>query len=68
MKNEKCEIVDYIPKIIHYSWFGGKDKTNFIKKCISTWQKYMPDYEIIEWNEENFDLKNHRFAKEAYEA
>lgn len=58
----------FIPKKIHYSWFGGREKSKFIKKCIASWVKYMPDYEIIEWNEENFDLENHRFAKEAYEA
>lgn len=58
----------YIPKIIHYSWFGGKEKSKFIRRCIGTWKKYLPDYDIIEWNETNFDLDSHRFAKEAYEA
>ena len=58
----------YIPKIIHYSWFGGKEKSKFIQKCIATWKKKMPDYEIIEWNESNFSLEEHTFAKEAYEA
>ena len=32
-----------IPKIIHYGWFGGKEKSKFIKKCIATWQKNLPD-------------------------
>ncbi len=59
---------DYIPKIIHYGWFGRKEKSKFICKCIATWKKYLPDYEIVEWNEDNFDLKNHPFAREAYEA
>ena len=58
----------YIPKIIHYSWFGGKEKSKFIRRCIGTWKKYLPDYDIIAWNETNFDLDSHRFAKEAYEA
>lgn len=58
----------YIPKIIHYSWFGGKKKSKFIRQCIKTWEKYLSDYQIIEWNETNFDLEGHRFAKEAYEA
>ena len=58
----------YIPKIIHYSWFGGKEKSKFIQKCIATWKKNMPDYEIVEWNERNFRLEEHPFAKEAYEA
>lgn len=61
-------MAEYIPKKIHYSWFGRKEKTNFMKKCISTWEKNLPDYEIIEWNEDNFDLDGHKFAKEAYEA
>lgn len=59
---------EYISKIIHYSWFGGKKKSEFIEKCIATWRKYLPEYEIIEWNEDNFDLEGHTFAKEAYEA
>lgn len=61
-------MAEFIPRKIHYSWFGGKDKSNFIQRCISTWRKYLPDYEIIEWNEQNFDLEKHQFAKEAYDA
>lgn len=45
-----------IPKIIHYCWFGGKPKPKLAEKCIRSWKKYCPDYEIVEWNEENFDL------------
>lgn len=45
-----------IPKKIHYCWFGRKDKPKLVKKCISSWKKYCPDYEIIEWNEDNFDI------------
>lgn len=58
----------YIPKIIHYGWFGGKEKSKFINKCINTWRKNLPEYEIVEWNESNFDLAQHSFAREAYEA
>ena len=58
----------YIPCTIHYSWFGRKEKTRFMKKCIATWYKCFPDYEIKEWNEDNFNLDEHCFAKEAYEA
>lgn len=57
-----------IPKIIHYSWFGGKEKSELIKSCISTWEKYLPGYEIKEWNESNFDLSSCTYVKEAYEA
>ena len=45
-----------IPKVIHYCWFGGNPLPNIAVKCINSWKKYFPDYEIIEWNESNFDL------------
>ena len=45
-----------IPKIIHYCWFGGKPKPKLAEKCIKSWKKYCPDFEIVEWNEGNFDL------------
>lgn len=61
-------MAEYIPKIIHYGWFGGKEKSDFIKKCIATWRENLPDYKIIEWNETNFNLNKHPFAKAAYDA
>ena len=57
-----------IPKIIHYCWFGGKPLPKLAKKCIRSWKKYCPDYEIKEWNESNFDLNYNTYVKEAYEA
>ena len=45
-----------IPKIIHYCWFGGRKLPKTAKACIRTWKKQCPDYEIIEWNESNYDL------------
>lgn len=57
-----------IPKIIHYCWFGGNPKSKLINKCMKSWKKYCPDYEIIEWNESNFDLNCCDYVKEAYEA
>lgn len=57
-----------IPKKIHYVWVGGKDKPKDIKKCLKTWKKHLSDYEIIEWNESNFDINSHPFCKAAYEA
>lgn len=57
-----------IPKIIHYCWFGGKQHPNSVIKCIKSWRKYMPDYEIKEWNEDNFDVKFNKYTTEAYEA
>jgi hypothetical protein len=55
-----------IPKIIHYCWFGGKALPPLALKCIESWKKYCPDYEIIEWNESNFDLDYNIYVKEAY--
>ena len=57
-----------IPKTIHYCWFGGKEKPKLAKKCIASWKKYCPDYEIIEWNETNFDVSSNVYVKEAYDA
>lgn len=57
-----------IPKTIHYCWFGGNPLPKLAKKCIESWKKYCPDYEIIEWNESNFDINCNTYVKEAYEA
>ena len=54
-------------KKIHYCWFGGKPLPKSAKKCIASWKKFLPDYEIIEWNEKNFDINQCTFVKEAYE-
>jgi mannosyltransferase OCH1-like enzyme len=54
-----------IPKIIHYCWFGNKKKPHLVEDCISSWKKYLPEYEIIEWNERNTNLK-HPFLKKTY--
>lgn len=56
-----------IPKIIHYCWFGKGRKPALLKKCIKSWKKYLPDYQILEWNEDNFDIARYQYAKEAYE-
>lgn len=57
-----------IPKIIHYCWFGGKHKPESVKKCIDSWRRYCPDYEIKEWNESNIDLSMNIYTLQAYEA
>lgn len=57
-----------IPKKIHYVWVGGKKKPKDIQRCINSWKKNLPDYEIIEWNESNFDVNSHPFTKSAYSA
>lgn len=53
-------------KYIHYCWFGGNPLPKLAKKCIKSWKKYLPDYEIIEWNESNVDLEECSFIKDAY--
>lgn len=57
-----------IPKKIHYCWFGGKPLPPLAKRCIASWKKYFPDYEIIEWNENNYDVNKIPYIKEAYAA
>ena len=54
-------------KYIHYCWFGDKPLPKLAKKCIESWKKYLPDYEIIKWSEENVDLEECPFIKEAYD-
>ncbi len=53
---------------IHYCWFGGNPKSPIIEKCIASWRKYFPDSEIIEWNEDNFDVQCNLYVRQAYEA
>lgn len=52
-----------IPKIIHYCWFGDKEKPKLANKCIKSWHKYCPDYQFIEWNESNFPIDQYPYAK-----
>lgn len=56
-----------IPKVIHYCWFGRGELPDLAKKCIESWKKYCPDYEIKEWNEDNFDLDKYPYVREAYD-
>ena len=57
-----------IPKVIHYCWFGKGKMPPLAEKCIASWKKYCPDYEIVCLNEDNFDVSENRYAKEAYNA
>ena len=56
-----------IPKVIHYCWFGRNPLPPSARKCIESWKKYLPDYEIKEWNEDNFDLDKYPYVREAYD-
>ena len=57
-----------IPKAIHYCWFGGNPLPPLALKCIDSWKKFCPNYEIKEWNENNFDININTYVKEAYKA
>ena len=57
-----------IPKVIYYCWFGKGEMPKLAKKCIKSWKKYCPQFNIVCLNEENFDINQNKYAKEAYEA
>lgn len=57
-----------IPKIIHYVWVGRNPKSKLIQECIATWKKKLPNYQIIEWNEDNFDIHENSYIEQAYTA
>lgn len=60
MKNSK------IPKIIHYCWFGKNEMPDSVVKCINSWKKYCPDYEIVKWDESNYNVEKNQFIANAY--
>ena len=57
-----------IPKTIHYCWFGRDDLGRLARKCLDSWRRVLPDYQIREWNEDNFDVSANRYCREAYES
>lgn len=57
-----------IPKIIHYCWFGHNPLPESALKCIKSWKKYCPDYEIKQWDESNFDIDSCNYTRESYSA
>lgn len=57
-----------IPKIIHYCWFGAVPKPKKILDYINIWRDLNPDFKIMEWNEENFDVCTNHYVREAYNA
>ena len=58
---------DLIPKTIHYCWFGRGEKPKLAQKCIASWKKFCPDYEFVEWNEDNFDVNRNGYTRMCYE-
>lgn len=57
-----------IPRVIHYCWFGRGEKPDLVVRCIKSWKQLLFDYEIIEWNEDNFDIDSNLYVREAYMA
>lgn len=66
IKIDKIAEEQIIPKKIHYCWFGKKEKTEFLQECIDGWKELCSDFEIIEWNEDNYDVERHAYTSEAY--
>lgn len=58
---------DSIPKVIHYFWFGQNELPEMAQRCIASWKKYCPGYEIKEWNESNYDVESCTYIREAYQ-
>lgn len=59
--------MEQIPKVIHYVWMGRAPKSELFNKCYESWKKFLPEYTIIEWNEDNFDINSNLYVKQAYE-
>ncbi|MEZ3435962.1 MAG: hypothetical protein K1W34_15345 [Lachnospiraceae bacterium] len=59
--------VGQIPKKIHYCWFGRGEMSDQLKRCMESWNKFCPDYEILRWDENNYDVCSNQYMKEAYE-
>lgn len=57
-----------IPKILHYCWFETENYTPLALKCIESWKKHLPEYEVMAWNNDTFDVNCNQYVKEAYEA
>ena len=55
-----------IPKKIHYCWFGGNPLPPLAEKCMASWERYCPDYQIIRWDESNYDCSKHPYMRKAY--
>ena len=60
--------MESIPKVIHYCWFGGKPLPRSAEKCIESWKKFLPEYEIVRWDESNFNVNAIPYTREAYAA
>lgn len=59
---------ELIPKKINYCWFSGKEMPDYLKRCVETWHRHCPDYEIVRWDEHNYDVNSNRYMRQAYES
>ena len=59
-------MIKMIPKVIHYCWFGRNPKPELVNKCIDSWRRFLPDFEIKEWNEDNYDVNQNQYIRDAY--
>ena len=57
-----------IPKVINYCWFSGNPMPEYLVKCIESWKRFCPDYKIVRWDEDNYDVGKNIYMKQAYEA
>ena len=57
-----------IPKIIHYVWVGDGEKPELVERCIASWRRYAPDYQLVEWNNEKFHQTDNLYARQAFAA
>ena len=60
--------MNLIPKIIHYCWFGRGSMPNLEKKCLGSWDHFLPDYKKMLWNGDTFDVNLNIYVRQAYEA
>lgn len=65
--NCRIEKKEIIPKVIHYCWFGRKPLPDNYRRWMESWHRFCPDYEIKEWNEDNYDIKKNRYMFQAYQ-
>lgn len=65
-KWEEIQTTEQIPKKIHYCWFSGKEIPDYLKKCMESWHRFCPDYEIIRWDESNYDINKNLYMSQAY--
>lgn len=63
----KKSISPMIPKVIHYMWLGNKELPDELKSCLDSWKKYCPEYQIICWNENNYDIEKNEYMRQAYQ-